>query len=109
MEQVALAGVGLGLTAIGLVGGFIAIFSRSFLGAGRTLGNIEADVKATKVDVLELKTTVKDGQDRNDADHNKIFSKVNEHGTELANIQGYLNGKDAKNQVRKRRTKKKAE
>lgn len=106
MEQIAIAGVGLGLTALALMGGFIAFFSRSFLGAGRTLGNIEADVKATKVDVLELKTTVKDGQSRNDADHDKIFSKVDEHGAELANIQGYLNGKDAKNQVRKHRTKK---
>ena len=76
----AIAGVGLGLTALGLIGGFAAFTSRSLLGAGRTLGSIETDVKATKVDVSELKTTVKDGQNRNDTDHDKIYGRVNDQG-----------------------------
>ena len=110
MDYIAIAGVGLGLTAISIVGGFIAFFSRSFLGAGRTLGSIETEVKATKINVAELKTTVKEGQERNDADHNKIFSTVNGQAVDIAtqakdisNIEKQLNGKQP---ARKRKTKK---
>ena len=103
MEALAVAGITFGVTALLAAGTFSGWSTK----IGRTVGRIETDVKATKNDMAELKITVKEGQEKNDADHEKIYGRVNDQGVELANLQGYLNGKDAKNQVRKRRTKKK--
>ena len=103
MDAIAVAGITFGVTAIIAAGTFSGWSTK----IGRTLGGIETEVKSTKTDVTELKTELKEGRIKNDEDHDKIFSKVNEHAIELAKIQGYHNGSKAEPIKRTRKKKEK--
>ena len=112
MDVLAIAGITCGLTALLAAGGFAG----GFIKVGRTVGRIETEVTSTKSSITALTSTVKSNQDKNDISLENIHASISsctkvigDQGAEIANIQGYLNGKNAKSPVRRRRTRKKTE